>query len=171
MAACDTDNLANLSRCFSCLNPVQHMEVQTYLLAQLAGMSSDPSTLIQAAREFGSIPVPILQLIKTYLLCSLVSPTSTCAIDAPTDLIVTDNPPGGALFQWNYTGLPEMDFLFVWGTNSGGPYDTGSTTITAAPFIVSLDDLPEGTYYAVVYARDSLTCVSEASNEVTWSLP
>lgn len=67
--SCDPNDLAELAKCFSCLNPVQLAQVQTYLLALLAGGSVDPNTLVEEARCFKCLNPVLAQEIKTYLLC------------------------------------------------------------------------------------------------------
>ena len=71
--ACEPNTLASDARCFTCLTPVQHMEVQAYLLAVLAGGSTDPNTLAREARCFRCLPPALLEQVKAYLLCQIAT--------------------------------------------------------------------------------------------------
>jgi hypothetical protein len=48
-------------------------EVQTYLLAVIAGGSLDPNTLMQQAACFRCIPKGMLAEIQVMLLCNIVN--------------------------------------------------------------------------------------------------
>lgn len=60
----------------SCLPAQTHLEVQTYLLALIAGKAPDPNALAQAAKEFQKLPATTLQEIQVYLLCQILNAVS-----------------------------------------------------------------------------------------------
>lgn len=66
---CDPSALAQAAKCFFCLNASTQMEVQTYLLQQIAGDTSTPSQLAQKAAAFMALNPSTLREIQTYLLC------------------------------------------------------------------------------------------------------
>ncbi len=68
---CDPSSLAQAAACMSCLSPATHMEVQTYLLAIMAGQTPDPNALAAAAKSFQSLNPPTLAEIQVMLLCSI----------------------------------------------------------------------------------------------------
>jgi hypothetical protein len=68
---CDPNALAQAAKCFKCLSPQTNMEVQTFILAVLAGGSLDPSTLAQEAKAFFGESPQYLEELKTYLICQL----------------------------------------------------------------------------------------------------
>ena len=69
MISCDPNTLAQNAAAFKELPPQALMEVQTYLLALLAGGSIDPNTLAQQAKAFKSEGQATLNEINTRLLC------------------------------------------------------------------------------------------------------
>lgn len=71
--SCDTNDLAALAKCFSCLDWKTQMEVQTYLLALIANQSTDPNTLAAAAKCFSCLDPKTLLEVKVYLLCQIVN--------------------------------------------------------------------------------------------------
>jgi hypothetical protein len=69
---CDPDVLIEGSKCFdSCIPQGMQMAVQTYLLAQIAGGSEDPATLMEAAKDFQKLPTNTLREIQVYLACQI----------------------------------------------------------------------------------------------------
>jgi hypothetical protein len=72
--ACDPASLAKASTCFVGFDEGQLLQVQTYLLAVIAGGSLDPKTLMKAATCFSGLSEGQLLQIQSYLLCSLVGP-------------------------------------------------------------------------------------------------
>lgn len=84
--ACETDTLASDARCFTCLSPRTHLEVQTYLLAVYAGVAVDPNALAAASKQFQGIPPAALNAVKTLLFCDLLnsSPVPPPVVEPPT---------------------------------------------------------------------------------------
>lgn len=78
---CDPNALAAASNAarFCCPSPQTLLEIQTYLLAQMANMISggatptDPNALAQASKAFQSMSSVQLLQIQTYLLCQIAS--------------------------------------------------------------------------------------------------
>lgn len=70
--ACEPNTLAEDAKCL-CLSVEQHMQVQTFLLATLAGGSLDPNVLAAQAAHLQSINPGMLMSIKTLLLCQFLS--------------------------------------------------------------------------------------------------
>lgn len=73
MIACDTNSLADAAKCFGCLSPETQLQVQTYLLAQIAGGSTDPNTLAAQAKAFQQLPNSTLGEVQAYLLCQIAN--------------------------------------------------------------------------------------------------
>lgn len=74
----DPATLANDARCFACVIPYgDHLAVQTYLLAQIAGVGTDSASvqaLVNAARCFASCIPPGDQLaVQNYILAQLAA--------------------------------------------------------------------------------------------------
>jgi hypothetical protein len=70
---CTPQALSDATSCFSCLNPIQHLQIQTYLLASIAGVSTDPNTLQRLANGFQGLNPVQLQQIQVYLLCAIAN--------------------------------------------------------------------------------------------------
>lgn len=73
MADCTPNVLLENAKCFKkCLNHDDREAVNTYLLAVIAGGSTDPQVLLQQARCFtGCLTIPQLKAIQVYLLCQI----------------------------------------------------------------------------------------------------
>lgn len=69
---CDPESLAAAAKCFQCLNEVSREAVNTYLLAVIAGGSTDPETLAQQAAAFQGLQGRHLQ-VQDYLLCQIAN--------------------------------------------------------------------------------------------------
>jgi stage V sporulation protein SpoVS len=69
--ACDTNALSRAASCFQCLDSKQTAEVQAYLLAVIAGASTDPETLLAAATQFQALSEKELMMVQAYLLCKI----------------------------------------------------------------------------------------------------
>ncbi len=171
MPECDPSTLVSDARCLSCLSPIQNLEVQTYLLATLAGVSTDPNELIRLSSAFRGTPVGALQWIKTYLLCQLMTGAAlACIIAAPTNLTVIEEVDFHTVqFDWVYGANPALGFKIKLGGQAGGPYDITEFDLppeyrTYAPV------LDAGPYWGVIYALDSESCISEPSNEVQFNV-
>lgn len=165
--ACEPSTLANDARCFGCyLTPMQHVAAQTYLLAILAGGSTDPATLANEARCFSCNMTPIqMQIVKTYLLCALAGLSDCTTPAAPTALTVDFEIPLEAQISWTYGTNPALDFALGVSSSPGGPY-TIHTTFGSGARDGGVFFESSGTYYLVLYARSGASCVSNASNEV-----
>lgn len=70
--ACDPNTLAEDAKCM-CLSAEQHMQVQTFLLATLAGGSLDPNILAAQAAQLQGIDPGMLMSIKTMLICQFLN--------------------------------------------------------------------------------------------------
>lgn len=66
---CDTTTVAELSKCFTCLTAAQRDAVKTYLLAVMAGGSTDPETLMSEAKCFQCLTPKQLKMLQPYLMC------------------------------------------------------------------------------------------------------
>lgn len=66
---CTPSALAADAKCFVCLTTQQAQAVQTYLLAVIAGVSTDPAVLMENAKCFVCLTSQQRDAIKTYLLC------------------------------------------------------------------------------------------------------
>lgn len=71
--SCTAADLAEAAKCFTCLSPADHAAIQTYLLATIAGGSTDPATLLAAAKCFTCVPDSELKRIQVYLLCAILT--------------------------------------------------------------------------------------------------
>lgn len=71
--SCAPADLAAAAKCFQCLPSEQKQWIDTYLLAVIAGGSTDPNTLAIAAKGFQGIPPGMLRRIQAYLLCQIVN--------------------------------------------------------------------------------------------------
>ena len=67
--SCNPQTLATQAKAFAGLEPMQREAVQTYLLALIAGGSTDPKVLAKAAAIYDGIPFGLLKRVQTYLLC------------------------------------------------------------------------------------------------------
>ena len=69
---CDPSTLANDARCWAkCLSGMEPA-VQTYLLAVIAGGSTDPKELLRLASSW-TVTWGTEEAIKTYLLCQIAN--------------------------------------------------------------------------------------------------
>lgn len=67
--SCTPADLAEAAKCFVCLTPAQKEAIRLYLLAVIAGGSTEPATLAEAAKCFVCLDHTQRQAINTYLLC------------------------------------------------------------------------------------------------------
>lgn len=72
---CDPNALAQAAKCFPCLPDVTNFQAQTYLLAVLAGGSTDANTLAQQAKGLSGLSDATLGQIKALLLCRIAGGT------------------------------------------------------------------------------------------------
>ena len=70
---CTPDELIELAKCFGCLTRQQMDWVKTYLLAQIAGGSTDPEQLMDEAKCFSCLTRKELLAIQAYLLCQILN--------------------------------------------------------------------------------------------------
>ena len=70
---CTPAALAAAAKCFQCLPSEQKQWIDTYLLAVIAGGSTDPNTLAKAAKGFQGIPDGLIPKVQAYLLCQIVN--------------------------------------------------------------------------------------------------
>lgn len=75
---CTPQALAAAAGCFDCLTQKQHLDVQTYLLAQIALASgaitnADPKALVNAANAFRPLNVDDSEAVQIFLLCKLAN--------------------------------------------------------------------------------------------------
>ncbi len=81
---CTPTELADLSRCFLCLTEAQREAAKTYLMALIAGGSTDPTTLMSESACFQCLSVAQLRKLQPYLLClinngGVIPPPVDCA--------------------------------------------------------------------------------------------
>lgn len=70
--SCDPNDLLAKSKCFRCLDGM-HQEVQTYLLAVIAGASLDPDVLLANAKAFQKLTGASQIEVQNYLLCQIAN--------------------------------------------------------------------------------------------------
>jgi len=66
---CTPSELAELSKCFTCLTAAQRSAAQTYALAVMAGVSLDPAVLMEEAKCFFCLTPKQLKMVQPYLMC------------------------------------------------------------------------------------------------------
>lgn len=79
--SCDPNSLAQAATAarMCCLSPATHIEVQTYLLQQMAivllgsAIPTDPSALAQTAKAFQTLSSTTQLEVQTYLLCQIAA--------------------------------------------------------------------------------------------------
>jgi hypothetical protein len=69
--ACDPNTLTTAAKCFQCLSHEQQLMVQAYLLAVIAGASTNPNVLVKAAAPFQALSEKELLMVQAYLLCKI----------------------------------------------------------------------------------------------------
>jgi hypothetical protein len=67
--ACDAPSLSEAAKCYACLTPKQKESIKTYLLAVIAGGSTDPQVLMAEAKCFMCLTEKQLKAIQVYLTC------------------------------------------------------------------------------------------------------
>jgi len=75
MVTCTANSLATAAKQFESLSEAQSVAVQTYLLAVIAGGSTNPATLLAAAKCFCLGERELMQ-IQDYLLCTIANNTA-----------------------------------------------------------------------------------------------
>jgi hypothetical protein len=71
--SCEPNDLAAAITCFDKLSALQLEQVKTYLLAVIAGGSTDPETLMASAKCFNKFSFEQLLEVQTYLLCQIAN--------------------------------------------------------------------------------------------------
>ena len=71
--SCDPNALAALATCMQCENPKTHLEIQTYILAVIAGLTTDADALALLAKDFQRLSPATLQQIMVYELCQIAT--------------------------------------------------------------------------------------------------
>jgi hypothetical protein len=70
--SCTPEDLAAAAKCFSCLDTQSMLAIQTYLLAVIAGGSTDPGVLAAQAKAFQGLNGRQLE-VQSFLLCQIVN--------------------------------------------------------------------------------------------------
>ena len=136
---CDPQALINSAVCFDkCIPPGAQREVALYLLCQWANAASAPTPVPPPP------PAPELSL-TAFMLGS----------DAYLSPV------------WTESSDPALDFLFCYGTTSGGPYPDCVSFVASDRNGVVPGVVAGTTYYGVIQARDSVSVVSASSNEAS----
>ena len=70
---CTASSLASEAACFTGLSPDQQEAIKIYLLATIAGASTNPNTLATLAACFTGFTAEQQEAIQTYLLCQVAN--------------------------------------------------------------------------------------------------
>lgn len=70
---CDPNALVQAAACMRCIPDGMQAEVQTLLLAIIAGGSLDPTTLANQAKCFKCLPPETLLEVQVFLLCQIAN--------------------------------------------------------------------------------------------------
>ena len=70
---CTPENLMSLSECFLCLTALERDAIKTYLLAVIAGASTEPATLMASAKCFTCLTPKQLKMLQPYLMCLIAN--------------------------------------------------------------------------------------------------
>lgn len=143
--SCTPADLAAAAKNFQGLPSEQKQWIDTYLLAVIAGGSTDPNTLALAAKCYQCIPPGMIRRVQAYLLCQIASGGG--GGPCPQDMQVAWTPTTAKLGEdiGYYIGadIPETDLVFSAATSgSGFQLFLGPTTKTLSfPNLVSIDPL------------------------------
>lgn len=74
MPVSDAVDLNEAARCLYCLEPGELQYINTYLLAQIAGGSTDPSVLLEQSKCFACLEPGQLRQVQVYLLSQIANP-------------------------------------------------------------------------------------------------
>jgi hypothetical protein len=69
--SCQPGDLAKDAACIGCLSEKQQLMVQTYLLAQIAGVTPNAGALVAASIGFQNLSFKQLQAIQASLMCQI----------------------------------------------------------------------------------------------------
>jgi len=158
--SCEPADLAEAAACFTCLTREQKELVRLYLLAVIAGGSTDPATLATEAACFVCLDENQKKLVNTYLLCQAANGGA-----APTECLMETVPAGNEqLFGiFTYEDIPGVTELVWNGTTTLSGFDIESSSLVSfsAPNLVSVDptDIQSGSSY-FIFAGNSLETVS-----------
>lgn len=173
MATCNASTLLSDARAngFDSL-PLQFANaVKLQLIKNISGTTSSISTLITdaCANGFSCIDGHQAQSVELQLLCDASNGQSPCLTPAaPTDFRVVDELSGMVCFEGEFSGEPGLDFLIHYGTTNGGTYPFLKSLPNDGGVTGCVNGLVNGTtYYFVVQARNTETCVSAFSNQVS----
>lgn len=165
--ACDAQTLETLSG----IDGLARLSQRGLMLA-LAGVYGSALTAAQAivlaaANKYAALSDRHLDAVLLAILCvgggGCVIPT------APVLAWKSNNLFASTTFTWTEAADPSLDFFLQVGTTLGGPYPnqfsfaSSLRTGTAQPVY----GFPL-TRYAVIQARNSITCVSSNSNEINF---
>ncbi len=98
----------------------------------------------------------------------------SCSAPTPINLSFTPDGPDSGTFIWMEGGgtFPLLDYVLAIGQTNGGPYDEVIVAgINPESSFYHVDGFSGATRYAIVCRRDSALCVSNPSNQVTFTLP
>lgn len=99
----DPNALAQAAKAFQRLSPQTLLEIQVYLLAIQAGVTTDPDQLAELAKCFKCLPLPFLRDVGTYLVQTFIEGGG--CVDVPANLI--------PVISATYQGTGEIDVLTV----------------------------------------------------------
>ena len=190
--ACDVTTLLRDARCAPCLSPDENLQVQTFLLASLAGVSTDPNVLMRLAACFSCMSIMQLMQVKSYLLCQFAgdgggSPTPP-PVDPCEDAVAAENLAGScyidagqiyAEITWDALPDPSIvdDIVLMRAPTVDGIYGLVNATQdgTATSLIDPSGDLESNTtYFYKVIIQYNIECPATESEplevEVTCEL-
>lgn len=114
--AAEQNALLAAAKCFRCLSHARRLEIQTYLIAVLAGGSTDPNTLAAAARCW-CLSDEALEAVLLYLLCVQSGATSCTADDIEA---------GAACYECISEEMLEAANTYSLAVAAGGSTDPGT---------------------------------------------
>lgn len=134
--SCSPSDLAQAAKSFKGLSSGQLQWIDTYLLAVIAGGSTDPETLAEAAKCYQCIPQGMLRRVQAYLLCQIASGGSGPPVDCPQDMQIAWTPTnlsiGDLIYYQALDGLGTATSFVYSGTTMMG------LSIAASPSLASI---------------------------------
>ncbi len=70
--SCEPEDLAAAAKCY-CMDLKMQQAIIVYLLAQIAGGSTEPNALAEEASQFQALSDKSLSQVTAYLLCAIVN--------------------------------------------------------------------------------------------------
>lgn len=146
--ACEPNTLAEDAKCM-CFSVEQHMQVQTYALAVIAGVTTDPDLLAVAGRCFCGVPMDTLMAIKTHLLCQILSEENGDTPVPPLpagpgaedwDLFLTESLVGALTAEDDGGGFTHYCYRF---SVNGGGFISGDGPVPVGQSTEGVQDLGE----------------------------